>query len=140
MRASAKLFFNEEVLAVAVTKSFDGFAGMEELIQLEAHVSDEELALAVRSAWAAATAVSEYDAEALLASWKPACDLLGVERYSVARSIQVTSHDDQLSVLPSEWKGDNRVRLSKERIDLPIDASNEELGAAIRRAMELTVS
>ena len=60
--------------------------------------------------------------------------------HSEARSVGVNRLDESITVVPSEWEGDNRVNRSKQRIDLPVGVSDAELGAAVRRAMELTTS
>ena len=47
---------------------------------------------------------------------------------------------DAIGVIPTEWKGDNREYLRAKAMRLDIDVSDEELGAAVRRAMELMTS
>ena len=139
-RASMFLFFDAERLVPASLKSFAGFGGLASFHAMSPYVSDVDLARAVREAWEGAEYDPVYDEAAIDASWLPLEDFFGVERHPIVRYVTVNRLEGHIGVVPSEWKGDNRDYLSKARIELPLDTVDEELGAAVRRAMELTTS
>jgi len=139
-RSSSTVIFDHSKLVVITGKSFGGFAGVADIRVVDPAIPDLEMGGLIREAWDAREKVSEYDEVAIDQSWEPVAEMFGVDRYSMARIVGVNRLDEIVNVVPSEWKGDNRVNLSSEVINLPLDVSDKKLGAAVRRAMELTVS
>lgn len=138
--SSSKVFFDQSKLVVVTGKSFGGFAGVASVKCVDPGISDVELGTLVAEAWDARQRVDHYDEDAIDQSWKPVAEVFGVDRYSMARHVGVNRLSEVISVVPSEWKGDNRFNLTEEVLLMPLESTDEELGAAVRRAMELTVS
>ena len=138
--SSARVFFSDEKVVVATGKSVGGFAGLASIDCFEVLASPLVLAAAVRAAWNAKAKVKEYDDELLRSSWAPIREAFSVTDYSMARHVVLNRGKDAIGVIPTEWKGDNREYLRAKAMRLDIDVSDEELGAAVRRAMELTTS
>lgn len=91
-------------------------------------------------AWNAKERSPDYDEEALDESWGMVAEAFNVDHYGELRYVAVNRGADSIGVVPTEWKGDNRFFRPQDGERLPLDVSDEELGAAVRRAMELTVS
>lgn len=137
---SCSIYFDDARLVVATGKAFRGFGGLESIEQLPLDADDHRLMIAVRAAWTGSTSTMEYTDHLIWESMAPVREFFGVDNVAMTREIHVISHEDHFRFIPTEWKADNRSFLKNERVILPPDASDTELAAGIRRAMELTTS
>lgn len=140
LRSSTEVFFDEVSVLVVTAKSFGGFAGVSAVTHVDHAVPDAELGGLVVEAWNAKERSPDYDEEALDESWGMVAEAFNVDHYGELRYVAVNRGADSIGVVPTEWKGDNRFFRPQDGERLPLDVSDEELGAAVRRAMELTVS
>ena len=139
-RSSTDVFFDDSQLLVVTAKSFGGFAGVASVSLLDVHVADDELGAHVQSAWDLKEREPEYNQELLEESWDVVSQAFGGRHHGELRYVAVNRGQDSIGVVPTEWKGDNRFFRPQDGELLPLDVSDEELGAAVRRAMELTTS
>lgn len=138
--SSADLFFDDERLLVVAQKSFGGFTGAASISELELDASDTVLGEHLKVAWRERLSTPGYDEEALHKSWKPVSEFFHVADHGTVRHVVIRRGVDSVGVVPTEWKGDNRFFRPEDGELLALGVSDEELGAAVRRAMELTVS
>lgn len=138
--SSSKVFFDQSKLVVVTGKSFGGFAGVASVKTVDPRISDVELGILVADAWDAKESVADYDEDAIDQSWALVGDAFEVDHYGELRYVAANRGADSIGVVPTEWKGDNRFFRPQDGQRLSLDVANAELGAAIRRAMELTVS
>lgn len=139
VKASAEVYFDEIQVVVVTLRSWARRPGVRNVERLSLVASNEALGCAARHAWDYREWFPERDDEAVAESWERLARLFDEANRSKVRRVVLT-RSDQLYVVPSEWKGDTRSYIQSAVLALSLDASDEELGAAIRRAMELTVS
>jgi len=139
VKSSAEVYFDETQVVVVTLKSWARRPGVRNVESISMISSNEALGCAARHAWDSREWFPERDDEAVAESWERLARLFEEADRSKIRRVVLT-RSDQLYVVPSEWKGDTRAYIQSAVLALSHDASDEELGAAIRRAMELTVS
>jgi len=148
---SADLFFDDErVLVCSLTSSevdfpTSGHMGEQHHV-VDRPVADRELVALVRSCWTNEPR-SSLDAAARDATWDPVRETFGRDRYDEVNYISLGRHVrkrpgyswEAVTVGATRWVAGNRESVEKDgRSELPLDASDDELAAAIRAAMAAT--
>lgn len=141
-RATCKCFFHEDLLLFVSFKIVNGLAAAGSLVvQVDGAAADNgELGQAVLAAWDAVVVIWDDAVSAPKDSWAFVSGVFEVTEVAHVRQTTIIRHDDHIRLVISELKGDNRSNRSADAIVIPLDVSDEELGAAVRRAMELTTS
>ena len=141
MRSSCNVFFDEDrcLIVSSLGINWFGFAGHLR-VELDRTSPALEIGRTVRAAWDALQTIVDETVPSPEGSWDFVADHFGVANSAAVRKTKPVRHEDHIRLVISELKGDNRSNRSADAIVIPLDVSDEELGAAVRRAMELTTS
>lgn len=109
---------------------------------LSTECSDSQLGERVLQAWDFFVGVdpNEVDTAAVEAANGPLLRLFAEDAIEAIRSVAVIYGRARIIVPPTELKDENRVVLEGQRFAIAHESSADEIGAAVREAMAMTLS
>lgn len=149
---AADIFFDDEqLLVVGITSPKDAIgAHPDRVIELPANATDQEIVDAVRNVWVGIEKSDLFTEQEQRDAWYRVSDVFGISReskngsypYTKIKRIGVNYRDRpkraRIVVYATVLRGVNRTSIDDGESKLPLDASDDELGDAIRKALSAT--